>query len=46
MNQMEYQRALTFLNKQSDTFSKFMTRKWNEINDQPNSSYTKFTTNV
>ena len=34
---MEHQKVLSLLNKQND--SKFVTRKWNIVNDQSNANY-------
>ena len=34
---MEHQKLLDFLNEASD--SKFVTRKWNTVNDQSNANY-------
>ena len=34
---MEHQKLLDFSNEASD--SKFVTRKWNTVNDQPNANY-------
>ena len=34
---MEYQKILNLLNEQND--SKFVTRKWNTVNDQSNGNY-------